>query len=455
MFRSGAYHQFAYLIPKSIVMHTPSDISSTPEYRALEQQTSVLLDVSGQIMTRKPHDELLRDIIECSKSLLSAEASSLLLYDPSDERLYFHVVDGGSADVIRSRSLALGEGTAGWVARNRETLHLPDCHADPRFNASFDKITGFRTRNMICTPMLYRDRLVGVLQVMNKTENRDFSEQDVRFLGYLAGQCAIAIENNRLVRVELASEQLSAELETARRIQEKILPDHLPELPGFSIDFRLIPAMQLGGDYYNVVQVDNDHYLFIIADVSGKSVPAALIVASVHSFLQTYLIVKSGAFSLVDFVQSLNAFLCTSTTSDKFVTAWFGLVDVRTRTLESISAGHEPSYLYRKGTTEPEVLSAGGLLLGMMNMPYTSERVTLGQSDLLLCYTDGVTEAMNPEQEEFGTETMLDVVVKQLDDTRDSGSAKPTIDALLQAVARHRREHPQSDDITLGAICVV
>jgi sigma-B regulation protein RsbU (phosphoserine phosphatase) len=211
-------------------------------YQALEESTSILLDISGQIMTRKPHEDLLRDIIECSKMLLNAEASSLLLYDPAADRLVFHIVDGGTADVIKAQSLDLGEGTAGWVAQHRETLHLPDCHADPRFNANFDKLTGFRTRNMICTPMLYRDRLVGVIQVMNKANKGDFSAQDVRFLGYLAGQCAIAIENNRLVSVEIEAEQISAELETARNIQQKILPSVLPQVTGASIDFRLIPA---------------------------------------------------------------------------------------------------------------------------------------------------------------------------------------------------------------------
>ncbi|MCC5926433.1 MAG: SpoIIE family protein phosphatase [Bacteroidetes bacterium] len=425
------------------------------EYRALEQQTGVLLDISGQIMTRKPHQELLKDIIDCSKSLLSAEASSLLLYNEAEERLHFHLVEGGSAEVIKTRSLALGEGTAGWVAQQREPLHLPDCHADPRFNANFDKITGFRTRNMICTPMLYRDRLVGVIQVMNKANEEAFTPQDVRFLGYLAGQCAIAIENNRLVSVEIESKQLSAELETARNIQQKTLPSSLPEISGVSIDFRLIPARQLGGDYYNVVRIDENKHLFIIADVSGKSVPAALIVASVHSFLQTYLIVKGTDFQLTDFVQSLNAFLCTSTTSDKFVTAWFGLYDATTCSLESISAGHEPCYLYRADTRGCEILSAGGLLLGMMNMLYQSEIVTLQKGDMLLCYTDGITEAMNSEDEEFGVDPMLSAASAEWSKGDENNPASAVVQSVLDHVKDHRGIQLQSDDITLGVLVVV
>jgi phosphoserine phosphatase RsbU/P len=431
------------------------DCTQSPDYLALEQNTSTLLDLSGQIMARKPLAELLGDIIESSKHLLQAEAASLLLYNPEEEKLYFHVVDGGRADIIRQRSVDIGQGMAGWVAQHRETLHLPDCHADPRFNAEFDKQTGFRTRNMVCTPMVDRNRLVGVLQVMNKSDGGNFSEQDVRFLEYLAAQCAIAIENNRLVSVEIESEQISAELNTARKIQQKTLPSHLPEIPGVGIDFRLIPARQLGGDYYNVVDLGGSRYLFLMADVSGKSVSAALIVASVYSFLQTYLIVQGGRFELKDFVESLNTFLCQSTTSDKFVTAWFGLFDADSRTLVSISAGHEPCYLYRCGSAKPEVLSAGGLLLGMMSMPYQFEQVVLEPGDMLLCYTDGVTEAMSETDEEFGADRMLQAVGIAVE-APDDGTpvCRRAVDAILYDIKLHRGAQIQSDDITLGVICI-
>jgi len=436
-------------------MPTEHDCTRSPEYLALEQNTSTLLDLSGQIMARKPLADLLRDIIESSKRLLKAEAASLLLYNPNEDRLYFHVVEGGRADIIRQRSIAMGQGMAGWVAQHRESLHLPDCHADPRFNSEFDKLTGFHTRNMICTPMLNRDRLVGVLQVMNKTEGGAFSDQDVRFLGYLAAQCAIAIENNRLVSIEIEAEQISAELNTARKIQQKTLPSRLPEIPGAGIDFRLIPARQLGGDYYNVVDLGGNRYLFLMADVSGKSVSAALIVASVYSFLQTYLIVQGERFELKDFVESLNKFLCQSTTSDKFVTAWFGLYDAVSRILVSISAGHEPCYLYRSGRVEPEVLSAGGLLLGMMNMPYQQEQVVLHPGDMLLCYTDGVTEAMSASDEEFGAERMLASVGRIIQGPAgDAPVCRRAVEAILTDIEAHRGPQIQSDDITLGVICV-
>jgi phosphoserine phosphatase RsbU/P len=436
-------------------MSSDYDCTRSPEYVSLEQSTSVLLDLSGQIMARKPLSDLLRDIIESSKRLLQAEAASLLLYNTEENRLYFHVVEGGRADIIRQRSVAMGQGMAGWVAQHRETLHLPDCHADPRFNSEFDKLTGFRTRNMICTPMLNRERLVGVLQVMNKSEGGDFSEQDVRFLGYLAAQCAIAIENNRLVSIEIEAEQVSAELNTARSIQQKILPSRLPEIPGAGIDFRLIPARQLGGDYYNVVDLGGNRYLFLMADVSGKSVSAALIVASVYSFLQTYLIVQGGRFELKDFVESLNKFLCQSTTSDKFVTAWFGLYDAVSRTLVSISAGHEPCYVYRSGQTEPELLSEGGLLLGMMNLPYVQQEVVLNPGDMLLCYTDGVTEAMDEANEEFGAERMLASVGRVMEEADGEGPVcRRAVEAILSDIEVHRGRQIQSDDITLGVICV-
>ncbi len=427
--------------------HQPTDCSSCSNYTELLNQTIFFKNISQEIMEKKPIESLLKDIIDGSKRLLNAEASSLLLYDKESNRLYFTIAEGGVGKMLKSNYVEMGQGFAGWVAENKETLKVDDCYSDSRFNPSFDKKTGFKTKNMLCTPMIRKGELIGVIQVINKIGSDSFNDQDISFFTALAAQCAIAIENSRLVQIELESEQFNTELNTARKIQQKTLPSELPEVKNADVEFCLIPAKHLGGDYYNLIRVNDSCCLIMIADVSGKSVSASLIVASVYSFLQTYLIVNKAQFDLKDFVESLNKFLTASTTSDKFVTAWFGLIDEESNKLHSISAGHDPTYFYESGTTSPRTIDKGGLILGLMNGSYEVETFEVKKGDIFVVYTDGVTEAMNNGGEEYGKEKFQSIIESNL-----SKSPTQLLDAILNDVKLHRGNAAQSDDITMGVI---
>lgn len=430
-----------------MIVEPNNECETCSNYQDLVKKTTFFKTVSQQIMEKKALSALLEDIIEGSKRLLSAEASSLLLYDKETNKLYFNITEGEKGELIKSHSVEMGQGFAGWVAQNQETLRVDDCYSDSRFNPSFDKKTGFRTRNMICTPMIRKGELIGVIQVINKINDERFSDQDISFFTALATQCAIAIENNRLVEVELEAEQLNTELNTARKIQQKILPKELPAIKNGEILFSLTPAKHLGGDYYNVIRVNDHQCLILIADVSGKSVSAALIVASVYSFITTYLILNESSFDIKNFVESLNTFLASSTTQDKFVTAWFGLLDENENKLYSISAGHDPTYFYAEGKPHLRKIETGGLLLGMMNMPYTTEVFDLKKKDTFIFYTDGITEAMDVKNVEYGDKRFQNIIEKHLDKPIDE-----IVKLILDDITLHRGKASQSDDITMGIL---
>lgn len=422
-----------------------------PTFKGLVRKTLFFKDISNQIIEKKPLSELLRSIFETSKQLLEAEASSLLLFDEETQRLVFYVAEGEKGTLIKSKEISLGEGIAGWVAEKKKTVRIDDCYADSRFNPSFDQRTGFVTRNMLCAPMVRKGTLIGVIQVMNKSQNRSFDVQDELFFSALAGQCAIAIENFRLGQFEIEAEQMRTELETARTIQRKILPGRLPELRSYAVQTLLQPAKHLGGDYYNLIRINDTQALFFITDVTGKSISAALIVSSVYSFIHSYLIIHKKTFKLKHFVESLNTFLIESTTPDKFVTGWFAVLDEETLSLTSISAGHDPVFLLRKDAASPlyETLEEGGLMLGVMDLPYDTQQLSLEPGDLIVAFTDGVTEAMNTEMEEYTLNRMKAL----LEDLYRSGhSAETMLQELVSDVGAHRGRAEQSDDITLGLI---
>ena len=424
-------------------------VNSVPlsDYLSLVKKVKYFQILSEKIISKQPLDNLLDEIISSSKRLIDAEASSLLLLDKETNFLHFHIATGEKGKTIESSFIRVGDGIAGWVAENKKAIGIDDCYADERFSPEFDVKTGFKTRNMLCAPMIRKGELLGVIQVINKSNNGNFDDLDLDFFQALASQCAISIENARLVNVEIKSEQIKHELETARSIQQNLLPKSLPTFADLDIDVELIPAKEVGGDYYNVIKISDTKTLIFLADVSGKSISAALIVSTIYSFMQTFMILNQHEFNLIAFVESLNKFLISSTTSDKFATAWFALFDHETTKLHSINAGHNPIYVYLNSSLEVLELSEGGLILGSIDLPYVSETISMAKNDCIVFYTDGITEAMNINDEEYGEESFKSVISLHKNKT-----SSEVLKEIIQDVNKFKGTAEQSDDITCGVL---
>lgn len=400
-----------------------------------------LHEVSRRILTIKTLPELLTDIMESSKLLMRAEASSLLLYDYSDNKLHFQVARGEKGRLVKQYSVDIGSSIAGWVAEHRKPQVIADCYEDPRFNQAFDQKTNFKTKLMICVPMTRDDHLIGVLQVINKENGEAFIDRDMKIFETLASQCAVAIENAHLIEVQVASEALALELKTARDIQQRLLPSTLPEYDDIEIAAKLIPARQVGGDYYTVLKSDNDQTLLMTADVTGKGIPAAMIVSTVYSSLHSFLPRESVDLKYV--VNGMNKILLDSTTNDKFVTCWLGLYDHRTRRLMSINAGHNSPLIFRKEGDGPISLYTGGMFLGCFEVAYDIESIEMLPDDVLVFYTDGVTEALNHSNEQYEEFRLIDIVSRS-----KAGSANEILACIERDVEQHVDGAPQSDDFT-------
>ena len=225
------------------------------EMQELIEEMNYVYKISHSISENKPLDVLLKEIMESCKVLMKAEASSLMIYDEKENNLVFRVATGEKGEIVKQISIELGEGIAGWVAENREPLLIEDCYKDPRFNPEFDKKSNFRTKSMLCVPLIHREKLVGVIQVINKKNNKPFTERDLNVFNILASQCAISIENAKLVTFQIQQEALNREIKIARDIQQNLLPSKLPEISGIDIFAALIPAKQVGGDYYNIYKI--------------------------------------------------------------------------------------------------------------------------------------------------------------------------------------------------------
>lgn len=427
-----------------------SDVVS--EMQSMIQEMNYLHQISQRISEMKSLDVLLLEIMESCKELMNAEASSLLIYDEKENKLFFDVATGEKGNVIKKISISMGEGIAGWVAENREPLLIEDCYDDPRFNKEFDKKSNFRTKSMICVPMVRKEKLIGVIQVINKKNDLIFTERDLNIFSILASQCAISIENARLTEIQIQQKALERELKTARAIQQNLLPAKLPEFPDLDIAFKLIPAKQVGGDYYNVYKINADLTLFFICDVSGKSISAALIVSTICSSILTYLKmikISKDKFDLLDMVNSLNKVLIESTTDEKFVTCWFGLYEHSTKKLFSINAGHNTIYNFKKNNTVAE-LKEGGIFLGCMEYDLTIEEAALESGDMILCYTDGIPEAMNKKDEFYGDDRFVNFVKKNTNNI-----SQIILEKIYDDIKDFVKDAEASDDITCGVIKIL
>jgi phosphoserine phosphatase RsbU/P len=285
-------------------------------------------------------------------------------------------------------------------------------------------------------------RRLGILAVADK-ESRDgrvldFTATDARLLSLFANQAAAAIETARLHQDALEKERIERELELAAAIQRQILPRDLPAVPGLEIAARNRPTRQVGGDYYDVFPLSRGRLAFLVADVSGKGVPAALLVSTVHAAVHLQI---DDAKTIAELIGRIDRHLQKYAATRKFLTCFFGLIEPDTGTLRYVSAGHNPALLRRRSGAI-EQLRATGVPLGMFpNASWREETAAVERGDLLCVYSDGITEALNTADEEFGLERLARLL-------GDDPPAR-VCEAVFEAVSAFAGEAPQYDDQTL------
>jgi len=269
-----------------------------------------------------------------------------------------------------------------------------------------------------------------------------FDSTDQLLLDAFARQVHVSLENHFLHEQSLEKERIDQEISLAGDIQKKLIPEELPQIVGYNQWGINIPTKFIGGDFYDCIPLKDGRYMFIMADVSGKGVAAGLLVSTLHASVHAFI---DSNFELAALVQKLNEIVYDSSTMSKYITACFVLLDPSSGRLQSVNAGHNPSYILRKDK-KIDQLDTGGIPLGMMKMPfpYESAESRLNPGDRLLLYTDGVTEAMNEHEEEYDDFRPL----KDFLASDESQAAKDFIEDLFADLQNFTGETPQSDDIT-------
>ncbi len=284
----------------------------------------------------------------------------------------------------------------------------------------------------------------GLLLVGDKESRHgvgSFPSSDERILSLFANQAAIALENAKLHRLALEKERLEREMELAAEIQQQLLPKATPSIAGYDVLGWNRPARQVGGDYFDVRALDDRRWVMVVGDVTGKGLPAALLVSTLHSALR---LLPDSLPIGSDLVARLNRHIHEASASNKFITLLLLELDPMTGVLSYLNAGHNPGVLLRKDGRVEE-LTAGGLPLGLMGMGHFESRtIQLDPGDLLCVYSDGITECATPDEEEYG----MDRLVQLLSEGREA-PLSDIVSQLDDAVVAFAQDQPQGDDQTV------
>lgn len=295
-------------------------------------------------------------------------------------------------------------------------------------------------------PMQIQQETKGLILLGKRINNIDYSDSDIEFIYSVGSLAMISIENARLFKETIEKQKMEKDLEIARSIQKNLFPKSLPKLKNFIISAINISSKQVGGDYYDVMKLDKENCLFAIADVSGKGVPASLLMANLQAFLK--IIAKQG-MELSSATGIINDLVSDNTMGENFITFFWGILNDDTKILHYVNAGHNPPLLIREGKIVK--FTKGGMVLGVLNTsrPYISETVDLKTDDTIVLFTDGVTEAMNKRMEEYTDERLENLVTKNY-----YKSPEEIITLIRNDVQKHTDGAVQSDDITLMIIKV-
>ena len=402
----------------------------------------VIFDYAAKIGAAHDLDALLLLNAGMARGLVGADRCSIWLVDTKNSRLWTKVADG-----VGELHVPIGQGLVGACVARNETILVNDTSRDERFLRSVDSETGYVTKSVLTMPLHGTDgKPMGALQVLNKPGG--FFPEDVDLLGLCGTYAASTLETQRLRKEAEVAQLLLREMEIAREVQQRLLPQAQPPIPGVDYAGYCRSAQFVGGDYYDFLPMPDGTLLFTLGDVSGKGIAAAVLMASMQASLRSQVV--RTPVSIAALVGDLNKAVYSFSTADKYSTLFCGLLDVRNRKLTYVNAGQVRPMLLRSGNGQIERLEGGGFPVGLLDASeYDQGEILLQPGDAVLCFSDGISEATNAKNEMWD-ECEVEKIVR----TCRGLTSQQMIELLIEATDRFAGEAEQADDMTVVAIRV-
>lgn len=425
-----------------MIFHPARDLDTCNEK---VKQLTHCIDIANLINSELDIDRLLTHIMATTRHAFNADAVSLLLTDEKTGDLIFHVALGNKSDEIKEmHRVKKGRGIAGHVVRTGIPLNLEDAYDHPDFSAEHDRTTGFRTRALMCAPLVTRGRTLGVIQILNKLSPPGvFTKEELDMLVTISASAAVAIDTAQMHQSILQRETLERDLKLAREVQQSFLPAGPPDIPGYAFAGRTRPALGIGGDFYHYFHLTDHRLGIVVGDVSGKGISASLFMARLISDLQYHCLLYPEPGQLLT---RMNTLLSARTRRGMFVTLIYMVLDTRTRRMAMANAGHPAPVLVRGKTVRLlENDDVEGPPLGVVpDLSYEQTVCQLKAGDGILGFTDGITEAKDPDRQLFGMDRLLKTIRQH-----PGRDPEKRVHDIVDAVERFSRGHDLEDDLTL------
>ena len=411
---------------------------SAPHQAKQSDLLALISKVGVALLASVTLNETLEQIVALVFEAVPADRCMIMMRDPKSPELKVAVARlrerVGEVGEIRISRSVIDE-----VVTNGKSVLTSDAQADPRFAGGTVMLQG--VRSVLAVPLGVGANVFGIIYADSPLSDNRFTEDHLKVLTTLASVAAIRVENARLTEEQMERERLEREQQVASEIQQRFLPAAAPQLEGWELQGISFPCYEIGGDYYDFIRREDGKLIVALGDVSGKGTAAALLMSSLHAAIHAH---AETHDSIVETIGAVNRYLVESIPANRFVTLFYGELDPKSGALTFLNAGHNPPLIVHAGGTM-EQLAAGGLPLGIMEgAEFREGRTQLRAGDVLVIYSDGVSEAVNPNGEEFGPTRLYEVVARNLD-----ASAGGIRDRIESALTKFCQGTPAADDITL------
>ena len=446
-------------LPEATIALASSDRTTSGLLEAIEgarTQPEEIVTTSAQHKAK--HGDLLALISKVGITLLASatltetleQIVSLVFEAVPADRCLIMMRDQGSEDLrvavarLRDRVGEVGEirvsrNVLDEVVIRGKSVLTSDAQHDPRFASGTMVLQG--VRSVLAVPLGVADKVFGIIYADSPIAEGRFTEDHLKVLTTLASVAAIRVENARLVEARLERERFERELALASEIQQRFQPTAPPHVEGYELQGISFPCYEIGGDYYDFIEREDGRLVIALGDVSGKGTAAALLMSSLHAAIHAQ---SASHDSLVATISAVNRYLADNIPANRFVTLFYAELDPESGALSFLNAGHNPPLIVHSAGTV-EQLASGGLPLGIKrDAEYREGRTRLQRGDVLVIYSDGVTEAVSPSGEEFGATRLYEVVSRNI-----NASAAGIRDRIESSLTKFAQGTSASDDITL------
>jgi phosphoserine phosphatase RsbU/P len=408
------------------------------------QENQTLVNISMKLSSTSAIDEVLRTILESLRQVVRISAAGIFVYNRELGQVEIDMLVGyegtETQNTLRKfqEGVKLGQGIVGTVIQTGKPIYVPDVRRDSRYIAA-----RAGTLSELAVPITVHGEVIGALN-LEADEPDCFTERDLRTLLSFAGHAGVALERARADRMRMHTRRIQEEIDLARRIQNSFLPSTAPQFEPYDLAGFNLPSSEVGGDYYDFIPITETDLGIAIGDVTGHGVGAAILMANFRACMR---IESRNNFSIRTILGKVNDYLVENRLPEKFVTAVYGVLDRKNHQFSYANAGHNPPLLLRANGTL-EMLTVGGMLLGAFpDEVYEETALSLQRGDILMFYTDGVTEAMNGAQKEFGLKRLQNALLKHRE-----LSAQEIVSKISDSVLDYRSADTTQDDLTLAVI---